>query len=123
MAEHLHISEAFEHAAGHGPRVRNIASSSMSDDWPAAAQRNPRAWNKAAGLGTMSLMNTFTPYVVGSSCILKGGDTADHRMTELNELIASAKAFDRARSAERLHRPTFTVRAPHRRSQVLKTAG
>jgi hypothetical protein len=36
-------------------------------------------------------MNTFNPYVVGTSCKLKGGDTADQRMTELNELIASAK--------------------------------
>lgn len=38
-------------------------------------------------------MNTFIPYVVGTSCILKGGDRADHRMTELNELIASAKGY------------------------------
>jgi hypothetical protein len=37
-------------------------------------------------------MNTFTPYIPGASCILKRGDRADHRMTELNELIASAKA-------------------------------
>lgn len=36
-------------------------------------------------------MNTFTPYIPGASCILKRGDRADHRMTELNELIASAK--------------------------------
>ena len=36
-------------------------------------------------------MNTFTPYIPGRSCILKHGDRADHRMTELNELIASAK--------------------------------
>ena len=36
-------------------------------------------------------MNTFTPYIAGASCILKRGDRADHRMTELNELIASAK--------------------------------
>ena len=36
-------------------------------------------------------MNTFTPYIPGTSCILKRGDRADHRMTELNELIASAK--------------------------------
>ena len=43
-----------------------------------------------------SWMNTFNPYVVGTSCILKGGDRADHRMTELNELIASAKASGRA---------------------------
>lgn len=36
-------------------------------------------------------MNTWTPYIVGSACILKGGDRADNRMRELNELIASAK--------------------------------
>ena len=36
-------------------------------------------------------MNTYTPYIAGASCILKRGDRADHRMTELNELIASAK--------------------------------
>jgi hypothetical protein len=36
-------------------------------------------------------MNTFTPYIPGASCILKRGDRADHRMTELNELIASAQ--------------------------------
>jgi hypothetical protein len=34
-------------------------------------------------------MNTFTRYIVGTSCIFKGGDRADHRMTELNVLIAS----------------------------------
>lgn len=36
-------------------------------------------------------MNTFTPYIVGFSCKLKGGDRADQRMTELNELIESDK--------------------------------
>lgn len=41
-------------------------------------------------------MNTFTPYIVGSSCILKSGGTADHRMTELNVLIASRKGSVRA---------------------------
>jgi hypothetical protein len=41
-------------------------------------------------------MNTLTPYIVGSSCILKGGDTADDRMTELNVLIASGKGSVRA---------------------------
>jgi hypothetical protein len=34
-------------------------------------------------------MNTWTPYIVGFPCTLKGGDRADQRMTELNELIAS----------------------------------
>jgi hypothetical protein len=37
-------------------------------------------------------MNTFNPYVVGTSCTLKDGGRADQRMTELNALIASAKA-------------------------------
>ena len=37
-------------------------------------------------------MNTFDPYISGTSCILKDGGRADHRMTELNALIASAKA-------------------------------
>jgi len=37
-------------------------------------------------------MNTFDPYIVGTSCILKDGGRADHRMTELNALIAAAKA-------------------------------
>jgi hypothetical protein len=37
-------------------------------------------------------MNTFDPYVSGTSCILKDGGRADQRMTELNALIASAKA-------------------------------
>ena len=41
-------------------------------------------------------MNSLTPYIVGSSCILKTGDTADHRMTELNVLIASGKGSIRA---------------------------
>jgi hypothetical protein len=38
-------------------------------------------------------MNTFTPYIVGSTCILKGGDRADHRMTELNVEIASSAHY------------------------------
>ena len=67
-------------------------------------------------------MNTFNPYVVGTSCTLKGGDTADHRMTELNELIASAKASGRARSVERFHRTRFGFRDPHRLSPFLETA-
>lgn len=36
-------------------------------------------------------MNTWTPYIVSFHCTLKGGDRADQRMTELNELIASDK--------------------------------
>ena len=55
-------------------------------------------------------MNTFNPYVVRMSCILKGGDRADHRMTELNELIASAKVCDRARIVESTHRTRFSFR-------------
>ena len=67
-------------------------------------------------------MNTFNPYIVGTSCILKGGDTADHRMTELNRLIASAKASGRARGVERLQRTRFGFRDPHRLPPFLKTA-
>jgi hypothetical protein len=67
-------------------------------------------------------MNTFNPYVVGTSCILKGGDRADHRMTELNELIAAAKASGRPRSVERLHRTRFGFRDRHRLPPLLKTA-
>jgi hypothetical protein len=37
-------------------------------------------------------MNTFDPYISGTSCILKDGGRADQRMTELNALIAAAKA-------------------------------
>ena len=44
-------------------------------------------------------MNTWTPYIMGSACILKGGDRADNRMRELNELIASAKRTASTRSA------------------------
>jgi hypothetical protein len=58
-------------------------------------------------------MNTFNPYVVKMSCILKGGDRADHRMTELNELIAAAKAGGRARGVERRPRTRFGFRDPH----------
>jgi hypothetical protein len=32
-------------------------------------------------------MNTLTAHIVRFPCILKGGDRADRRMTELNELI------------------------------------
>ena len=67
-------------------------------------------------------MNTFNPYVVGMSCILKGGDRADHRMTELNELIAAAKANGRARGAERRPRTRFGFRDPHRLPPSVKTA-
>jgi hypothetical protein len=66
-------------------------------------------------------MNTFNPYVVGTSCILKGGDKADHRMTELNVLLASAKASGKARSVERLDRTSFGFRDPHRLPPFLKT--
>jgi hypothetical protein len=59
-------------------------------------------------------MNTFNPYVVGISCILKGGDKADHRMTELNELIASAKASGRTRIVEKA--PSHKIRFPRRAS-------
>jgi hypothetical protein len=36
-------------------------------------------------------MNTRTAHIVRFSCILKAGDRADQRMTELNELIESDK--------------------------------
>ena len=36
-------------------------------------------------------MNTWTAHIVRFSCILKGGDRADRRMAELNELIESDK--------------------------------
>jgi hypothetical protein len=57
-----------------------------------------------------TLMNTFNPYVAGTSCILKGGDRADHRMTELNELIASAKASGGGPSQT----PSHGIRFPRR---------
>jgi len=67
-------------------------------------------------------MNTFNPYVVGTSCILKGGDTADRRMTELNELIATAKARGRAHRVERLpspeNRPRFLGEHPKPPSMI-----
>lgn len=44
-------------------------------------------------------MNTLTPYIMGSACILRGGDRADNRTRELNELIASAKRTASTRSA------------------------
>lgn len=59
-------------------------------------------------------MNTFIPYVVGTSCILKGGDRADHRMTELNELIASDKTNGRDRCVRRFDRTRFGSRDPNR---------
>ena len=36
-------------------------------------------------------MNARTAHIVRFSCILKAGDRADQRMTELNELIESDK--------------------------------
>ena len=36
-------------------------------------------------------MNAWTEHILGFSCILKAGDRADQRMTELNELIESDK--------------------------------
>jgi hypothetical protein len=61
-------------------------------------------------------MNTFTPYIVGRSCILRGGDRADQRMTELNELIASdaryaAAARSVAVSRKRDHQPAKPPKA------------
>lgn len=54
-------------------------------------------------------MNSFNPYVAGTSCILKGGGKADHRMTELNALIASAKARSQGQNAVN---PSSTKRVP-----------
>ena len=61
-------------------------------------------------------MNTFTPYIAGASCILKRGDRADHRMTELNELIesdkrAAAAALSVAISPKRDHEPSNPPKA------------
>jgi hypothetical protein len=60
-------------------------------------------------------MNASTPYIVGFSCILKGGDRADQRMTELNELIASAKRAAATRavaiSCKRNHEPANLPKA------------
>ena len=60
-------------------------------------------------------MNTFTPYIPGASCILKRGDRADHRMTELNELIESDKrtaaALSVAISPKRDHEPSNPPKA------------
>jgi hypothetical protein len=104
---------------------RIIASRPVGNDPP---QRNlgalilERTLSAARGTDIIRRMNTFNPYVAGISCTLKGGATADHRMTELNELIATAKAFDRARSAERLHRTRFGFCDRHRRPPLLKTA-
>ena len=54
-------------------------------------------------------MNVWTPYIAGTSCVLKGGDRADQRMTELNELIASGKRTPATRavaiSCKRDHEP------------------
>ena len=60
-------------------------------------------------------MNTWTPHIVGFSCILKGGDRADRRMTELNELIESDKRTAAARSVaisrKRDHEPANPPKA------------
>jgi hypothetical protein len=60
-------------------------------------------------------MNTFTPYIAGASCILKRGDRADRRMTELNELIESDKrtaaALSVAISRKRDHEPSNPPKA------------
>jgi hypothetical protein len=61
-------------------------------------------------------MNTFTPYIAGASCILKRGDRADHRMTELNELIASAKG-----SSVRAFTEAFFVSAVRKEIQGQET--
>jgi len=61
-------------------------------------------------------MSTFTPYIAGASCILKRGDRADRRMTELNELIESDKrtaaaALSLAISRKRDHEPSNPPKA------------
>jgi hypothetical protein len=66
-------------------------------------------------------MNTFTPYIAGASCILKRGDRADRRMTELNELIESDKrtaaaARSVAISRKRDHEPSNPPKAVLRHS-------
>ena len=65
-------------------------------------------------------MNTFTPYIAGASCILKRGDRADRRMTELNELIESDKrtaaALSVAISRKRDHEPSNPPKAVLRHS-------
>jgi hypothetical protein len=58
-------------------------------------------------------MNTFDPYIVDTSCILKGGDRADRRMTELNELIASAKVSAKVPTVGRLHPTRSLFRDPN----------
>jgi hypothetical protein len=50
-------------------------------------------------------MNTFDPYISGTSCILKDGGRADQRMTELNALIASAKASGKVYRGSPRHIP------------------
>ena len=72
--------------------------------------------------GIIKAMNTFDPYVVVMSCILKGGDRADHRMTELNELIASAKGSGRVPQRGETRRTRFGFRNPHCLSPFQKTA-
>jgi len=73
--------------------------------------RSNEGWNPVdEALVSSEWMNTFNPHIVRASCILKGGDKADRRMTELNELIASAKASDKARGVERLRRPVRPAR-------------
>lgn len=73
-------------------------------------------------------MNTWTAHIVRFSCILKGGDRADGRMAELNELIESDKrtaaatrsvAISRKRDHEAANPPrsscvTDTARIPNR---------
>jgi hypothetical protein len=60
-------------------------------------------------------MNTFTPHYSGRVCILKRGGRADHRMTELNELIESDKrtaaaAISRKRDHELANPPKAVLR-------------
>ena len=73
-------------------------------------------------------MNTWTAHIVRFSCILKGGDRADGRMAELNELIESDKrtaaaarsvAISRKRDQEAANPPkvvrvTDAARIPNR---------
>jgi hypothetical protein len=61
-------------------------------------------------------MNTFAPYIVESSCILKGGDTADRRMMELNLLIASGKG--NVRPANPLRAPMRVLKDKRSNSEV-----
>jgi hypothetical protein len=61
-------------------------------------------------------MNTFAPYIVESTCILKGGDTADRRMMELNLLIASGKG--NVRPANPLRTRMQVLKDKHSNSEV-----